>query len=29
MKSIYTGKGSISLLTLIAIWSISLVVDLP
>lgn len=29
MKMIYTGKGKITLLTLLAIWSISLVVDLP
>lgn len=29
MKTIYTGKGRITLLTLLAIWSISLVVDLP
>lgn len=29
MRRIQTGKGSISLLTLLAIWSISLVVDLP
>lgn len=29
MRQIYTGKGHISILSLIAIWSISLVVDLP
>lgn len=29
MKSIYTGKGTITVATLLAIWSISLVVDLP
>lgn len=29
MKLVETGKGRITLLTLIAIWSISLVVDLP
>ncbi len=29
MKTVNTGKGRITLLTLIAIWSISLVVDLP
>lgn len=29
MKKIYTGKGYISALTLLAIWSLSLVVDLP
>lgn len=29
MKSINTGKGKITLLTLLAVWSISLVVDLP
>lgn len=29
MKLINTGKGKITLLTLLAIWSISLVVDLP
>lgn len=29
MKKIFTGKGYIPIVTLIAIWSISLVVDLP
>lgn len=29
MKKIYTGTGYISVLTLLAIWSLSLVVDLP
>lgn len=29
MKKIYTGKGYISALSLLAIWSLSLVVDLP
>jgi hypothetical protein len=29
MHSIQTGKGSIPLISLLAIWSISLVVDLP
>ncbi|MEG1684936.1 MAG: MFS transporter, partial [Bacteroides sp.] len=29
MKTIQTGKGTIPLMTLIAIWSISLVVNLP
>lgn len=29
MKQIQTGKGTISLLTLLAIWSVSLVINLP
>lgn len=29
MRKINTGKGEITILTLIAVWSISLVVDLP